>query len=117
VGLVYLQNPRVATRIFRSEAAFITPEDRRINILNRTATEIWDLCGQQPMTVEALCAVMEARYAGDPAAIRRDVEELLEGLVAMGALLRREQAVGATGPQPSDTPGAPPRSEPKSEGS
>ena len=86
---LYKQNPRVATRTFRGEAAFITPEDRRINILNQTATAIWQLCQERPMSIDDVCAEMMDRFTGEPETIRRDIGELLDGLVEMGALICR----------------------------
>jgi hypothetical protein len=116
VSLVYVQNPRVATRTFRGEAAFITPEDRRIHILNQTATEVWNLCAGEPMTVEDLCAAFEARYEGDPQEIRRDIEDLLNELVRMGALLGREpHETDTASPEGGAAEGARGRPEPENE--
>ena len=82
----YRQSLRAASRIFRGEAAIITPEDRRINILNPTATEIWELCSAEARSSEQICAVMTERYSADAETIRTDVDELLGELVEMGAL-------------------------------
>ena len=91
MGFLYQQNHRVASRNFRGEAAIITPEDRRINILNPVATEIWELCRDTPQSIEDLCAAMGRRYTGAPAAIRADIIQFVETLVELGALVAVEQ--------------------------
>ena len=88
VTRVYQQNTRVATRNFRGEAAFITPEDRRINILNHTATAIWELCGERPMSLDDICAEMEKRCPRAP---------LLSHSNPMGVLCRNNISMGVQG--------------------
>lgn len=82
----YRQSPRAASRLFRGEAAVITPEDRQINILNSTATEIWELCRDEPLTLDQICVEMGVRYSAEPERIRDDVEELIAELLEIGAL-------------------------------
>jgi hypothetical protein len=52
------------------------------------ATEIWDLCRAQAQTVDELCTQLEARYEAPPDVLRRDVQELVDELVRIGALVR-----------------------------
>jgi hypothetical protein len=88
--VAYQQDPRTATRVIRGEAVIITNHDQRIHVLDAVATEIWQLCSDEPVTAEVLCDRLLERYEGQPDAIRSDVETLLEQLVGMGALQRIE---------------------------
>ena len=51
--------------------------------LNAVAARVWGLL-QQPRTAAEVCAAVTDRYAVDPDRCRRDVEALLEKLVAEG---------------------------------
>jgi hypothetical protein len=91
MSLLYQQSHRVASRNFRGEAAIITPEDRRINILNPVATEIWELCRDRPKSIEDLCVAMSGRYTAEPEVIRADIIQFVETLIELGALVSVEQ--------------------------
>ena len=82
----YRQNPRCASRIFQGEAAVITPGNQRISILNPIATEVWELCENQPRTSEEICTTMRERYETSEETIETDVQELLDHLVELDAL-------------------------------
>lgn len=84
--VIYRQDPRVASRVFRGEAAIIPPRDRRVTILNEVATEIWELC-LQGRSLDQLCVALSDRYDASVDTIRRDTQELLDKLVAIGALI------------------------------
>ncbi|MCA9562350.1 MAG: PqqD family protein [Myxococcales bacterium] len=83
----YLQDPKVAARMFRGEAALIPPSDRQITVLDPIATEIWSLC-DQPRSLEEICAALEEHYDAALEEIRRDTSELLDQLLEIGALQR-----------------------------
>ncbi len=56
-----------------------------IYTLNEVATFIWERLTEEP-TVAGLAAATEETFAEEPAIIRRDLEELLEQLLSLGAV-------------------------------
>ncbi len=88
--VIYRQDPRSATRILRGEAAIIPPQDGRLNILNKVATEIWSLCDADGRSLDSLVGELSRRYEAPLTTIRDDTLELLEELVSVGALIREK---------------------------
>lgn len=84
----YCQEPRAASRLFRGEAAIITPDNHRINILNPIGTEIWEFLAETPKTVDEILNVMVSRFEGPEDIIKADVIEFIQSLLEAGALKR-----------------------------
>ena len=42
----YRQNPVIAWRVIDNEAVLVDPRDGQIRVLNRTASAVWNFCGE-----------------------------------------------------------------------
>jgi hypothetical protein len=71
-----------------------------IYTLNDVATFIWERLAE-PSTVAQIAAAIEAEFAGDPATIRRDMEDFLGHLINL-------QAVRAIDERPDHSASRPP---------
>lgn len=70
-----------------------------IYTLNEVATLIWErLAG--PATVAEIAAALEEAFAGDPAEIRRDLEEFLGQLLSLRAIQSIDVQSGPIDPTP-----------------
>ncbi len=86
--VLYRQDPRTAARVFRGEAAIIVPQDRRVNLLNPVATEIWGLCDGDGASLDQICDALAKRYDAPADTIRAETKGFLEELLALGAVFQ-----------------------------
>jgi len=88
--VTYRQDPRTAARVFRGEAAIIDPKDRRVNILNSIASDIWRLCEGDGRSLDEICEALEARYDAPEETIRAETQAFLSELISLGALIESD---------------------------
>ena len=76
----------------KDEILVVDPKNRRVHLLNATATRVWELLGA-PLTEGELVARLGAEFDAPAEALRADVAALLDDLGKKG--LVAEDAGGA----------------------
>ena len=74
-----------------------------IYTMNEVATFIWDQLAE-PITLAQVSAAIESEFAGDPAAIRQDVEEFVGQLISLQAIRAIDEQSAGHEPRPPTRP-------------
>ena len=90
--MTYRQDPKTAARVFRDEVAIIVPSDRRVNILNRVASDVWNLCEGKGRTLDEICERLTERYDAPTETIRRETKIFISELISLGALIKSSES-------------------------
>ncbi|MFC1679173.1 PqqD family protein [Elusimicrobiota bacterium] len=82
-----LQRSRdVAWHEIQGEAVVLSPEDWSVNVLNETASRIWELF-ESPRSVDDVVAALTEEYDVDDDTARKEVEAFAEELGKRGLLV------------------------------
>ena len=88
----YRQPPEAPATLIAGEAAVVTPQDSRLHLLDRVATRIWELCGDEGRTLDELAAALCDEFDAPREHILVDTAAFLDEAVQAGVLLRGEVA-------------------------
>ena len=80
--------PTAVTREIEGNCTIYDKGRDRVTVLNGSATAIWRLCDGR--SGQAIVDELTRHYAGDPAQMKQDVEDVLERLASSGLLIENE---------------------------
>jgi hypothetical protein len=83
---------RVAARKVGTEMVVMSADDSSLFVLNEVGTAIWEAADGRT-SIDAIAEAICQEYDVDPMTARRDVEEFVEALAAVGVLSTSDEAV------------------------
>lgn len=83
---VLARSPAAITRRFAGRLVVLGPADDEPLVLTGSGPLVWDAVDRET-TVDALAEGLAARFEIDVDVVRRDIGPLVDGLVAVGALV------------------------------
>lgn len=73
----YRQNPVIAWREIDSEAVLVDPRDGQIRVLNRTASVVWNFCGEA-QTLDDIAEHISGKFEITTNEAQEDIDDFIK---------------------------------------